>query len=113
MGNRVYMLEHSIYSVISPEGCSSILWKNSDPATTAKAAEALKITAKDLKGLGIIDGIIKEPDGGAHRNHEETAENVGKVLTEALEELGKLSPDELMETRYQKYRAIGVFNEPA
>ncbi|MDR2870738.1 MAG: acetyl-CoA carboxylase carboxyltransferase subunit alpha [Deferribacteraceae bacterium] len=112
MGNRVYMLEHSIYSVISPEGCASILWKGAnDPALVGKAADALKITAKDLKALNIIDGIVPEPEGGAHRNHEETAANIGKVLTKALNELEKLSPDDLMEDRYKKYRALGVFSE--
>ncbi len=109
MGNRVFMLEHSIYAVISPEGCASILWK--DASYAGKAADALKITAKDLLELGVIDGIVPEPAGGAHRDHKAVAENVRAVLKENLAALQKLSGEQLVENRYNKYRAIGVFSD--
>ncbi len=109
MGNRVLMLEHSIYAVISPEGCASILWK--DASYAKKAAEALKLTAQDLKSLNVIDEIIKEPVGGAHRDHEGTFNNVKKALKKHYKELKQCSPDELFEMRYQKFRNIGVFSE--
>jgi acetyl-CoA carboxylase carboxyl transferase subunit alpha len=109
MGNRVAMLEHSIYAVISPEGCASILWK--DAAYAGKAAEALKLTSEDLKELDIIDEIIQEPAGGAHRDHTLTAERVKDFLMRSLADLKKMSRDELFEDRYQKYRSMGVFAE--
>lgn len=109
MGNRVAMLEHSIYAVISPEGCASILWK--DARYAGKAAEALKLTSKDLKELNIIDEIINEPAGGAHRDHELTAQRVKDYIMRALSELKKLSREELFEDRYQKFRSMGVFAE--
>lgn len=107
MGNRVVMLEHSIYAVISPEGCASILWK--DAAYSGKAAEALKLTAPDLKNLNIIDEIISEPAGGAHRDHEAMAKNVKISIHKHLNELKQMSPEQLFEDRYAKFRAMGVF----
>jgi acetyl-CoA carboxylase carboxyl transferase subunit alpha len=109
VANRVLMLEHSIYSVISPEGCAAILWK--DGAKAPEAAELLKLTAQDLSQLGIADEVIKEPTGGAHRDYAQTAKNVEKALKKHLKELSKLSPEELIEDRYRKFRAIGQFIE--
>jgi acetyl-CoA carboxylase carboxyl transferase subunit alpha len=106
-GDRVNMLEHAIYSVISPEGCASIMWR--DAAKASLAAEALKITARDLKGLGLIDEIVPEPDGGAHLNHEAAARLLEPFLVRALEELSQVSPSQLLEQRYQKYRRMGLF----
>lgn len=109
VGNRVYMLENSIYSVISPEGAASILWKD---ATQAKrAAESMKITATDLREMGIIEGIIPEVRGGAHHNVEEQSKIIDSVLEKALIELSHLSQEELIEQRYDKYAKIGVFIE--
>lgn len=103
--NRVYMLQHAIYSVISPEGCASILWRS---ATHAKeAANALKITARDLLELGVIDGMIEEPLGGAHRNANETIQRVGDQLETTLTELKELSPEEIKSQREEKFLAIG------
>jgi len=109
MGNRVLMLEHSIYAVISPEGCASILWK--DASYSKRAAEALKLTAQDLKQFNVIDEIIKEPTGGAHRDYETTFSNVKKSLKKHFTELRQYSADDLFEMRYQKFRAMGVFAE--
>jgi len=109
MGNRVGMLEHSVYAVISPEGCASILWK--DASYAGRAAEALKLTSKDLKELNIIDEIIEEPMGGAHRNHPATAVKVKDFIVRNLEELKKMTPEQLFEDRYQKFRNMGVFAE--
>lgn len=109
IGNKVLMLEHSIYSVISPEGCASILWK--DASYAEKAAEYLKLTANDIIKFDIIDEIIPEPFGGAHRNHIETAENVAMALKKYLKELKKMSPEELINQRIDRYRNIGVFSE--
>jgi len=103
------MLEYAIYSVISPEGCASILWR--DPAKAPEAAAAMRITAQDLQQLGVIDRIVPEPVGGAHRNHQEIAASLKAVLVEAFGELGRVSPDRLVEQRYQKFRRIGVFEE--
>ena len=107
--NRVLMLEHSIYSVISPEGCASILWR--DAARYADAAEALKITSKDLLELGIIDEEISEPLGGAHSDYNVVAENMRSSIVNALNELAKKSPEKLREERYAKFRAMGRFIE--
>ena len=107
VGNRVLMLENSVYSVISPEGCASILFRDATKAD--KAADALKLTAKDLKGMNIIDDIIPEPAGGAHRDYSKSAENLAKALRKNLAELSGLSGDELVRDRYQKFRALGVF----
>jgi acetyl-CoA carboxylase carboxyl transferase subunit alpha len=105
VANRVYMLEHSIYSVISPEGCASILWRSADKAQDAAAA--LKITAQDLVNLKIIDGIIPEPMGGAHRGRETAIQAVGETIARAFAEMQPLSRDELRNERRQKYLDIG------
>jgi acetyl-CoA carboxylase carboxyl transferase subunit alpha len=104
-GNRVYMLEHSIYSVISPEGCASILWRSSDKAQ--EAATQLRITAQDLLDLKVIDGIIPEPTGGAHRAPVEAINAVGDQIAKALSELSQMSPEKLRADRREKYLAIG------
>lgn len=105
VGNRVVMLEHAIYSVISPEGCASILFK--DAVHAPQAADALRLTAKDLIRLGVVDEAVKEPLGGAHRDHEQAATNLGACLERHLEELSALSPSELVENRYRRFRALG------
>src|SRR5262249_2604491 len=105
VANRVFMLEHSIYAVISPEGCASILWRSSDKAQDAAAA--MRITAQDLLDLKVIQGIVPEPAGGAHRAQAETIEAVGETIAKALKEMDGLSPDELRRQRRQKYLAIG------
>jgi acetyl-CoA carboxylase carboxyl transferase subunit alpha len=104
-GNKVFMLEHSIYSVISPEGAASILWRDSTRAR--EAATNMKITAEDLKGLGVIDDIIPEPLGGAHREPETVIDAAGALLESTLAELGQLSGDEVRKARRQKFLAIG------
>ena len=109
VADKVMMLEHAYYTVISPEGCASILWR--DAARFADAAEALKITSKDLLELDIIDEEIKEPIGGAHTNHEETANNMKIAILNALRDLSKLPVDKLREARYAKFRAMGRFIE--
>ncbi len=111
VGNRVLMLEHAIYSVISPEGCAAILWGEASKAP--EAAELMRVTAADLQRLGVIDGIVPEPVGGAHRNWEETAANLRSALREALWELRSVSPGDLVAQRAQKFRSIGVFEESA
>lgn len=103
--NRVLMFEHAVYSVISPEGCASILWRTSDRA--ADAAEAMKVTAADLKQLGIIDRIVPEPVGGAHRDPTAAIDALGRAITEALDELGGLAPDRLRADRRAKFLAMG------
>lgn len=103
--NRVLMLEHSIYSVISPEGCASILWRSGDK--TKEATEALRLTAQDLKALDIIDEIIKEPLGGAHRNPQQIFSNVKETLSKHLKELISLSPEELKKQRTEKFLKMG------
>jgi acetyl-CoA carboxylase carboxyl transferase subunit alpha len=105
VANRVFMLEHSIYAVISPEGCASILWRSSDKAQDAAAA--MRITAQDLLDLKVIDGIVPEPCGGAHRAQAEAIESVGETIAKALKEMEGLSPDELRRRRRQKYLAMG------
>jgi acetyl-CoA carboxylase carboxyl transferase subunit alpha len=104
--NRVAMLEHAIYSVISPEGCASILWK--DAEKMREAAEALRLTAQDLAKLGVIDRIIPEPVGGAQRHRAETIANVGKAIGEMLKDLGRKKPDQLIRERRQKFLDIGT-----
>ena len=111
VANRVLMLEYAIYSVISPEGCAAILW--GDAGKAQEAAELLRITAPDLQRLGVIDGIVPEPVGGAHRNWEETAAAVRQALRDRLWELKSKSPEELVRERYEKFRRIGVFEETA
>lgn len=107
VGDRIFMLEHSVYSVISPEGCASITWRDSSKAEIA--AEALKITGKDLLELELIDEVIEEPEGGAHNDHDATARSVDEALSAALKELSKLSPAQLVDQRYQKFRRMGRF----
>ena len=102
VGNRIYMLENSTYSVISPEGAAAILWK--DAALAKKAAETMKITAPDLKELGVIDDIIPEIKGGAHKNVKKQAEEIENILKTSLQELLKLSEDELIADRYNRFR---------
>lgn len=103
--DRIYMLENSIYSVITPEGCASILWR--DSANAQDAAEAMKMTAVDLKKLEIIDDVIPEPMGGAHRSPDETIDTVGRVISEALTQLGNLDSDTLRSRRQDKFLAMG------
>ncbi|MCG7405853.1 acetyl-CoA carboxylase carboxyltransferase subunit alpha [Paenibacillus sp. ACRRX] len=107
VGNRVLMLENAIYSVISPNGAASILWKDASKAD--QAAEAMKITGDDLLEMEIIEGIIPEPPGGAHKNIADTAESVKAALCKHLSELMEMSADELREDRYNKFRKIGKF----
>ncbi|GAB1479405.1 acetyl-CoA carboxylase carboxyltransferase subunit alpha [Paracoccaceae bacterium] len=103
--NRIAMLEHSVYSVISPEGCASILWKDADKMR--EAAEALRLTAQDLQKLGVIDRIVKEPLGGAQRGRKETVEAVGKAIEAMLKELSGKKPDALVKDRRQKFLDMG------
>ncbi len=110
IGDRLGMLEFSYYSVITPEGCATILWKGSEHAP--KAAAALKMTSRDLLRFGIIDEVIPEPLGGAHRDHREAAVNIKSFLLHALRQLKDVEPDQLLDRRYQKYRQIGVFVDP-
>ena len=109
VGNRVLMLEYAIYSVISPEGCASILFR--DAGRAAEAAESLKLTAKDLLSLGVIDEIIKEPVGGAHNDPETAAKNIKLTILKHLSELKSLNPEQLILDRYNKYRKMGQFFE--
>lgn len=109
VGNRVLMLENAIYSVISPNGAASILWKDASKAD--QAAEAMKITAKDLLEMSVIEDIIPEPQGGAHKDVEATSLLLKDALTKHLNELLKMTPDELREDRYNKFRQIGQFQE--
>jgi acetyl-CoA carboxylase carboxyl transferase subunit alpha len=111
IGDQVNMLENSVYSVISPEGCASILWR--DAAKAEVAAEALKITARDLKQFGIIDEIIPEPEGGAHLDHEASAALLGSVLNDTLRDLSRLTTADLLDRRYEKFRRMGQFFEAA
>ncbi|MBD8640713.1 MULTISPECIES: acetyl-CoA carboxylase carboxyltransferase subunit alpha [unclassified Sphingomonas] len=104
-GNRVLMFEHAIYSVISPEGCASILWRTADKA--AEAAEAMRITAQDLKAFGVIDTIVPEPLGGAHRDRAVAIDALGDALTDALDSLVPLSPVELRKERQAKFLKMG------
>src|SRR3990172_5816726 len=109
VGDSILMLQYAIYSVISPEGCASILWR--DPANAPDAADALGLTAETLKRLNLIDEIIPEPLGGAHRNPQEMAVTLKGYLLKELSRLGQVSPDELVEGRYEKFRRMGVFEE--
>jgi acetyl-CoA carboxylase carboxyl transferase subunit alpha len=106
VGDRVIMLEHAVYSVISPEGCAAILWKSS--AAAPEAAAAMKITATDLKKFGIIDEIVPEPNGGAHSDPARAAELLAPTIERALRELQKLKVPQLLEERYKKFRRMGV-----
>ncbi|MFH1856106.1 MAG: acetyl-CoA carboxylase carboxyltransferase subunit alpha [Candidatus Omnitrophota bacterium] len=109
VGDRVCILENAYYSVISPEGCAAILWK--DRQKSPEAAAALKLTGKDLLQLGIVDEVIPEPLGGAHRDFQETAHNVKDAISRHLNEIKNLSLGELVKSRYQKFRKIGIINE--
>jgi len=109
LADRVLMLEHAVYSVISPEGCAAILWE--DARRAREAAEVLRLTAPDLLKLGVVDAIIPEPPRGAHRNWEATAAEIRVALRAALGQLRALGPDELVQQRYAKFRRIGVFEE--
>ena len=111
VGDQVNMLENSVYSVISPEGCASILWRSAAKAEVA--AEALKITARDLKEFGIIDEIVPEPEGGAHLDPDASAASLGSVLSDSLRDLSRLPVSELLDRRYEKFRRMGQFFEAA
>ena len=109
VANKVYLLEHAYYTVISPEGCASILWR--DASKASEAAEALKITAPDLMKFDIIDGDIKEPLGGAHHDYNAMAQELKKTVMSAIDELSKMSKAELKSSRYDKFRKMGAFLE--
>jgi hypothetical protein len=109
VANKVLVLEFATYSVISPEGCASILWK--DGSQASRAASELKITAPDLLRLGVVDGVIEEPAGGAHRDHDLVARSVGDSIAAALDELSELTPGQLREQRYRRFRALGEYSE--
>ncbi len=111
VGDQINMLENAIYSVISPEGCASIMWRNAGMAETAAAA--LKITAEDLLRLGLVDEIVPEPEGGAQRDHQEAARLLDPVLARNLEELSALPAEQLLERRYLKFRRMGQFFQTA
>lgn len=104
--NRVLMFEHAIYSVISPEGCASILWRTADKA--ADAAEAMRVSAQDLEALGVIDRIVAEPLGGAHRDANAAIDSLGEAIVEELEALARLTPEKLIQQRRKKFLAIGA-----
>jgi acetyl-CoA carboxylase carboxyl transferase subunit alpha len=109
VGDRLLMLEHAVYSVITPEGCAAILWK--DQARAEDAASALRLTAVDLKRLGIIDEVLPEPRGGAHMEPGATAATVEDAIRRHLKELRKVKPDALLNRRYKKYRRMGTFSD--
>ena len=109
VGDRVFVLEYATYSVISPEGCAAILWK--DQNKKAEAAEAMRVTAPDLLKLGIVDAVIPEPIGGAHADPAEACRRVGEVLVQALDELAEREPADLLTHRYEKFRALGAHLE--
>ena len=109
VADRVLIMENAYYSVISPEGCAAILWKHRSHAP--EAAEALKLTAAHLQELGLVDGVVPEPQGGAHHDHQKAAGLLKKSVVENLDDLAKLSPEKLLEQRYDKFRAMGVFTE--
>jgi acetyl-CoA carboxylase carboxyl transferase subunit alpha len=111
VGDEILMMEYSIYSVISPEGCASILWR--DTAKAEVAAEMMKITAPDLKKFGVIDRIIPEPLGGAHRDHKAAADALKAALLETLPPLLSLSMPQLLERRYRKFREMGAMKRKA
>jgi len=110
VGNYIHMLENSTYSVISPEGAAAILWKDSTLAK--KAAETMKITAPDLKGLGVIDEIIPEVKGGAHRDVAQQAKYMDKILKDSMSELLSMDEEALIDQRYEKYKRIGEYSFP-
>jgi acetyl-CoA carboxylase carboxyl transferase subunit alpha len=108
VADRVAMMEYAWYSVISPEGCAAILWKKANPEHNASAAEALNLTAKQNLDLGVIDEIIDEPLGGAHRDHEAAAENLQRWIVARLRELKRFKIENLVRNRYERYRNMGV-----
>lgn len=109
VGDRILILEHAYYSVISPEGCAAILWKNRSYAD--KAADALKLTSKHLLKAGLVDEIVQEPLGGAHNNTDEAAEKLGEAILRHLDELSALPVNERLQARYDKFRRMGIFAE--
>jgi acetyl-CoA carboxylase carboxyl transferase subunit alpha len=109
VADKVAMMQYAWYSVISPEGCSAILWKGNE--NSAEAAEALKLTSSHLKRLGVIDAIVHEPLGGAHRDPRSAAHNLEQFILKALRELKKLKPEALVERRYEKFRQMGQVEE--
>ncbi len=109
VGDRVLILEYATYSVISPEGCAAILWKDQD--RKAEAAEAMKMTAPDLLALGVVDEIIPEPSGGAHTDPDATCRRVGDAVERALQDLSRISTKELVARRYEKFRGLGAYDE--
>src|SRR5437762_11754472 len=109
VADHVLIFENAYYSVISPEACSAILWR--DRRHAAEAAEALKLTAQNLLRLEVVDEIVPEPQGGAHRDHDSAAANLGEALRRAFERLSQIPVTELLEKRYQKFRRLGVFSE--
>jgi acetyl-CoA carboxylase carboxyl transferase subunit alpha len=107
VGDRVLLMENAVYSVISPEGCASILWRDSGKAE--QAAAALKISAPELMELDLVDGVVPEPEGGAHNDHEEAARMLDPVLLQTLDELSAIPAPQLLEKRYQRFRRMGQF----
>jgi len=107
--DRVLIFENSYYSVISPEGCAAILWK--DASSAEKAAKAMKLTAADLEKFGVVDEILPEPFGGAHNNLEQTARGLGEAIQRHLDELSQLSLDSLLDARYMRLRSLGLYEE--
>lgn len=106
IGDRVLMMQYAYYSVISPEGCAAILWK--DGSRTPEAAQALKLTSSDLSGLGLLDGVVEEPPGGAHRDPQVVYENLAQAISDRLAELEQVPIDELIAARKQKFRTLGA-----
>jgi acetyl-CoA carboxylase carboxyl transferase subunit alpha len=111
VGDKVCVLQNSYYSVISPEGCAAILWK--DRARSDEAAKALKLTAKDLLEFGIIDVIVPEPLGGAHRDPQASADNIKRVILDSIKDISSMSNDDMLKARYEKFRRMGRFIDPA
>ncbi|MEK6814510.1 MAG: acetyl-CoA carboxylase carboxyltransferase subunit alpha [Nitrospirota bacterium] len=111
VGDRILMLEHAVYSVISPEGCAAILWKGDPASKVADATAALRMTAGDLLSFGVIDEVLKEPPGGAHRDPDRMAATLKEAIVRHLGELKTASPEDRVEARYQKFRRMGVFKE--
>jgi acetyl-CoA carboxylase carboxyl transferase subunit alpha len=110
VADRVAMLEHAWYSVISPEGCAAILWKEANETTNTRAAEQLALTARRNLENGLIDDVIREPIGGAHRDPRGTAERIQAWVLDRLRELGRINPETLVRQRYEKFRAMGAFS---
>jgi acetyl-CoA carboxylase carboxyl transferase subunit alpha len=111
VGDRIQMLQYSIYSVISPEGCASILFKSAEPKLVREAAASLRLTAPDLLELGVIDTIVPEPLGGAHADPDQATENLRQFIAGALKDLAGLPPEELVQRRYDKFRGMGIYAE--